>query len=261
MPDRPQKYQAQKPQKRENSTPINSFLQSLADILPEITALEVSTIVVEEITPNKFLPRQVYRELYPISQSFLENTGIHESLIDRYLQLHRTLLLKYISLVATPQSSLYSSELIEAVNESYHFLGNSSNDPKESPIQLPDPTDSRETEQLEQLLSNPNFLRCLRKLGEFKAILDQGNYRLQKKLDPNLAEMLTEVIYARTVVQLDGDVLNSYNKKLFQHPQQQAILQIHQDGVNASQHYWQGLLEFIIHLTQRALPKPIGKGK
>jgi len=261
MPDRPQKYQTQKYQKQVSPTSVNVFLQSLTDILPEITALEVSTIVVEEITPNKFIPRQVYRELYPISQSFLENTGIDESLIDRYLQLHRTLLLKYISLLATPQSSLYTPGLLEAVNESHHLLANSNSDSKENPLQLPDPTDSREAEQLEQLLSNPNFLRCLRKLGELKAILDQSNYRLQKKLDANLNEMLTEVIYARTVVQLDGDVLNSYNKKIFQHPQQQAILQIHQDGVNASQQHWQGLLEFIIHLTQRAFPRAIGKDK
>lgn len=260
MPDRPQKHHKQH-HRSGISTPVNTFLQSLADILPEITALEVSTIVVDEITPNKFIPRQVYRELYPISQSFLENTGIHESLIDRYLQLHRTLLLKYISLLATPQSSLYTPELLEAVEESHHLLGNSSNDPKESPIQLPDPTDSREVDQLEQLLGNANFLRCLRKLGEFKLTIDQSNYRLQKKLEPSLTEMLTEVIYARTLVQLDGDVLNSYNKKLFQHPQQQAILQIHQDGVNASQQHWQGLLEFVINLTQRAFPKAVGKSK
>ena len=255
MPDRPQKYH-----KPEIATPVHTFLQSLAEILPEITALEVSTIVVEEIAPNKFVPRQIYRELYPISESFLENTGIHASLLDRYLQLHRTLLLKYISLLDTPQSSLYTPELSEAVDESHHLLSNASNDPKESPIQLPDPTDSREAEQLERVLGNANFLRCLRKLGEFKVILDQSNYRLQKNLDPSLAEMLTEVVYARTLVQFDGDVINSYNKKLFKHPQQQAILQIHQDGVNASQQHWQGLLEFVINLTQRAFPKTGGKG-
>lgn len=252
MLDRPQKHQ-------KNTAPVNTFLQSLTDILSDITALEVSTIVVEEITPHKFIPRQVYRELYPLSHSFLENIGIHDSLIDRYLQLHRNLLLKYISLLAEPPSSLYTPELTEAVNESCQLLGNAANDPKESPIQLPDPTDSREAEQLERLLSNANFLRCLRKLGELKAVLDQGNYRLQKKLDPSAAAMLTEVIYARTVVQLDGDVLNSYNKKLFQHPQQQAILQIHQEGVTASQHHWQGLLEFVIDLTQRVFPKTAGK--
>lgn len=255
MPDRPQKHH-----KPEIATPVHPFLQSLGELFPEITALEVSTIVVEEINPSKFIPRQVYRELYSISQSFLENTGTHESLIDRYLQLHRTLLLKYISLLATPQSSLYTPELSEAVDESHHLLGNPSNDPRESTIQLPDPTDSREADQLERVLGNANFLRCLRKLGEFKTALDQGNYRLQKNLDPSLAEMLTEVVYARTLVQLDGDVLNSYNKKLFNHPQQQAILQIHQDGVNASQHHWQGLLEFVINLTQRAFPKAAGKG-
>lgn len=255
MPDRPQKYP-----KPEMAPPVHSFLQSLAEILPEITALEVSTIVVEEITPNKFIPRQVYRELYPISQNFLENTGIDASLIDRYLQLHRTLLLKYISLLSTSQSSLYTPELLEAVEESHHLLSNHKNDLNESPIQLPDPTDSREADQLERILANASFLRCLRKLGEFKAALDQSNYRLQKNLDPSLDEMLTEVVYARTLVQLDGDVLNSYNKKLFKHPQQQAILQIHQDGVNASQQHWQGLLEFVINLTQKAFPKAAGKG-
>lgn len=253
MLDRPPKKQTHKHQKRDGS-PANVFLQSLAGVLPEITALEVSTIVVEEITPNKFIPRQVYRELYSISPNFLENTGIHPSFSDRYLQLHRTLLLKYISLVADPKLFIYTPELVEAVNESYQLLINHDNDSKESPLQLPDPKDSREAEHLEQLLGNASFLRCLRKLGELKAILDQGNYRLQQKLDPSIEEMLTEVIYARTVVQLDGDVLNSYNKKLFQHPQQQAILQVHQEGVTASQHHWQGLQAFVIDLAQRSFP-------
>ena len=233
----------------------NIFLQSLGEILIETTALEVSTIVVDEIILHKFIPHQTYWEIYPICPSFLEDTGIHESLIDRYLQLHRTLLLKYISLVEDTKSSLYQPALLDAVHESYQLLINGAKDPRESPLQLPDPTTSRDVKQLESLLSNYSFLRCLRKLGEIKAILDQRNYRLQAKSETRATELLSDVIYAKTVLQLEGDVLNSYNKKLFQHPQQQAILHIHQEGVNSAQQHWQGLLEFLIDLGSRAFPR------
>jgi len=242
-----------------NPPQVHNFLKSLGEVLLDITALEVSTIVVDEITPHKFIPRQTYQELYPLCAEFLKDAGIHSSLVDRYLQLHRTLLLQYMALIAAPQSLLYNPQLVDAVQESYQLLGNPVNDAKEIPLQLPDPSDSREADQLEILLSTASFLRCLRKLSEIKATLDQRNFHLQKNPDSKEADHLLNIIYARTVVQLDGDVMNSYNQKLFQNPQQQAILQVHQEGVTAAQYHWQGLLEFVIYLAQRAFPKKIRK--
>jgi hypothetical protein len=242
-----------------NPPQVHNFLKSLGEVLLDITALEVSTIVVNEITPHKFIPRQTYQELYPLCAEFLKDAGIHYSLIDRYLQLHHTLLLRYISLLAEPQSPLYNPQLVDAIEESYHLLSNPGNEAKEVPLQLPDPSDPREADQLEILLSTASFLRCLRKLSEIKATLDQRNFYVQKSPDSKEADHLLDIIYARTVVQLDGDVMNSYNQKLFQNPQQQAILQVHQEGVTAAQSHWQGLLEFVIYLAQRAFPKKIRK--
>ncbi|NJL90517.1 MAG: hypothetical protein HC916_12555 [Coleofasciculaceae cyanobacterium SM2_1_6] len=259
MPDSRKPKSAKSPKPDPNPPPVHNFLKSLGEVLLDITALEVSTIVVNEITPHKFIPRQTYQELYPLCAEFLKDAGIHRSLVDHYLQLHRTLLLRYIALIADPQSPLYNPQLIDAVQESYQLLSNPANDAKEIPLQLPDPSDPRKADQLEILLSTASFLRCLRKLSEIKATLDQRNFHAQKNLDSKEGEQLLDIIYARTVVQLDGDVLNSYNQKLFQNPQQQAILQIHQAGVAAAQHHWQGLLEFVIYLAQRAFPKKMRK--
>lgn len=262
MPDsrKPKSSKSSKSSKPAPNPPeVDNFLKSLGEVLLDITALEVSTIVVDEITPHKFIPRQTYQELYPLCADFLKDAGIHRSLVDRYLQLHRTLLLRYIALIAEPQSPLYNPQLIDAVQESYELLSNPGSDAKEISLQLPDPSDSREADQLEILLSTASFLRCLRKLSEIKATLDQRNFHLQKNPDSKDADHLLDIIYARTVVQLDGDVMNSYNQKLFQNPQQQAILQVHQEGVTAAQHHWQGLLEFVIYLAQRAFPKKIRK--
>jgi len=255
MFDRPEKYPPEKTTADRTNPKVNAFLQSLGEILIETTALEVSTIVVEEIILHKFIPHQTYWEIYRICPSFLENMEIHDSLIDRYLQLHRTLLAKYISLIEDAQSSLYHPALLDAVQESYQLLVNGANELRESSLQLPDPATSRDAKQLQNLLNNYSFLRCLRKLGEIKAILDQRNYRLQTKSEASTTDLLSDVIYAKTTLQLEGDVLNSYNKKLFQHPQQQAILHIHQEGVNAAQQHWQGLLEFLIDLGSRAFPR------
>lgn len=259
MPDS-RKSKASKSAKPDPNPPeVQTFLKSLGEVLLDITALEVSTIVVDEITPHKFIPRQTYQELYPLCADFLKDAGIHSSLVDRYLQLHRTLLLRYIALLAEPQSLLYNPQLVDAVQESYQLLSNPANEAKEIPLQLPDPSNAREADQLETLLSTASFLRCLRKLSEIKATLDQRNFHIQKHPDSKDADHLLDIIYARTVVQLDGDVMNSYNQKLFQNPQQQAILQVHQAGVAAAQYHWQGLLEFIIYLAQRAFPKKIRK--
>jgi hypothetical protein len=39
------------------------------------------------------------------------------------------------------------------------------------------------------------------------------------------------MIYAQTVIQLDGDVINRYSQEIFDHPHREVILQIHREGV------------------------------
>jgi fructosamine-3-kinase len=51
----------------------------LGEVLIDITALEVNTMVVERITGDKFIAWEAYRDIYPISQDYLEQQEIHES--------------------------------------------------------------------------------------------------------------------------------------------------------------------------------------
>jgi hypothetical protein len=67
------------------------------------------------------------------------------------------------------------------------------------------------------------------------------------------------MIYAQTVLQLDGDVINRYAQEIFDHPRRDVLLQIHRDGVTASEKQWRGLLEFIIGLVQATLQRGSGK--
>jgi hypothetical protein len=67
------------------------------------------------------------------------------------------------------------------------------------------------------------------------------------------------MIYAQTVIQIDGDVINRYSQEIFDHPQRDMILEIHREGVIAGEKQWRGLLEFIIGLVQASLQRVSGK--
>ncbi|ELR99985.1 hypothetical protein [Gloeocapsa sp. PCC 73106] len=72
-------------------TKVEVLLNSFQEILSEVTALEVRTIVVEEISLESFNPWQAYQEIYSISPASLEQQGIDLSVRDRYLELRRQL--------------------------------------------------------------------------------------------------------------------------------------------------------------------------
>jgi hypothetical protein len=118
------------------------------------------------------------------------------------------------------------------------------------------------------VLHNCRFLRSLRKISELKAALDNRNKALQRQdeqlaydLEPDTLNesVMTDLIYAQTVIQLDGDIINRYSQEIFDHPHREVILQIHRDGVTASEKQWRGLLEFIISLVQATLQRGSGK--
>jgi len=207
-------------QKKRPGVPVNNFWHFLGEAILETTALEVSTIVVPEILPSQFVPAQAYREIYVLQVDHLPQSGVDLALSDRYLKLHHLLLLKYTDCLNNPQSPAYQRHA-------------------PIPSHLPDPDTPGDAPQWQAILKDSSFLRCLRKLTEIKAALDQPG-----------AE-----IYARTISQLDGDVCHTYAQRLIQHPQQQVLLQIHQAGVAASQSHWHSLIEFLVNLAQKALPK------
>jgi hypothetical protein len=244
---------------------LNQFLQSLGEVLVDITALEVNTMVVEQITGEKFIAWEAYRDIYAISQEYLEQQEIHESLRPRYLELRKNLELEYTLLLTDSTSEFYDPRVLESARQANQILTDPTVEMHEIQTRLPDPvrpTNAEEIVKAQKVLNDSRFLRSLRKLSELKAALDNRNKALWKKQDeqPGYVEsdalnkaVKTDMIYAQTVIQLDGDVINRYSQAIFEHPHRDLILQIHKEGVTAGEKQWRGLLEFIIGLVQTTL--------
>jgi hypothetical protein len=250
---------------------LNEFLQSLGEVLIDITALEVNTMVVERITGDKFIAWEAYRDIYPISQQYLEQQGIHQSLLERYIELRKNLELEYALLLSDPTSEFYDPTVLESATEGNQILTNPTLELHEMRSRLPDPinpTNPGEILKVREVLNNSRFLRSLRKISELKAALDNRNKALLRKRNEQLGRIApdvlqkavtTDLIYAQTVIQLDGDIINRYSQEILDHPHREVILQIHQEGVAAGEKQWRGLLEFIIGLVQATLQRGSGK--
>lgn len=196
---------------------FNTFVQSLGDVLLDITALEVNTMVVSEITGSKFNPESAYRNLYEIANSldnpaYFLHRGIPEKLWERYIKLRTNL----------------EADYRQAIEEFGPHHG----------LPLPDP--DHEAHRLQELFKNAQFLRALRKLNELKAGVDSDS-TTQPKVD---------IIFAQTVIQLDGDIINRYHQHLFKHPYRDVIIEMHNQGVTSGEKQWQGLLQFMVTLMQ-----------
>jgi len=246
---------------------FNAFVESLEQVLIDITALEVNTMVVERITGDKFIPWEAYRDLYPISPTYLEQQGIHESLRDRYIELRKNLELEYMLLLSDPTSEFYDHTVLDSATQHHNqILSDPMVELEQMQSRLPDPysiNSSQRASELKQILKNGRFLRSLRKMSELKGTLDNRNKALHKKQDEQShlsSEVIqkavkTDMIYAQTVIQLDGDLINRYSEEILAHPHRDVILQIHRDGVLSGQKQWREMLEFVIDLVQASLQK------
>ena len=250
---------------------LDEFLKSLGDVLIDITALEVNTMVVEQITGEKFIPWEAYRDIYAISEVYLEQQGIHKSLCDRYIKLRKNLELEYTLLLTNPTSEFYDPTVVNSAREDDQILTDPTLELHELQTRLPDPIKPSSLEEIikvRKVLSDSRFLRSLRKMSELKTALDCRNKALNRKQDeqPGYAKsdvlqkaVTTDIIYAQTVIQLDGDIINRYSQEIIDHPHRDVILQLHREGVTAGEKQWRGLLEFIIGLVQASLQRGLGK--
>lgn len=250
---------------------LDEFLKSLGDVLIDITALEVNTMVVEQITGEKFIPWEAYRDIYAISEVYLEQQGIHKSLCDRYIKLRKNLELEYTLLLTNPTSEFYEPTVVNSAREDDQILTDPTVELHELQTRLPDPIKPSSLEEIlkvRKVLSDSRFLRSLRKMSELKTALDCRNKALHRKQDEQTGyaksdvlqkAVTTDIIYAQTVIQLDGDIINRYSQEIIDHPHRDVILQLHREGVTAGEKQWRGLLEFIIGLVQASLQRGLGK--
>jgi hypothetical protein len=232
------------------------FINSLSGVLMEMTALEVNTMIVEEIAGDKFIPWESYRDIYEISPSFLEESAIHPTLRDRYLDLRHNLEREYAMLLSNPDSSLYDAQTAGL---------DMSENPLPNPFQA---GSSAEIVRVQLLLSDSRFLRNLRKQAELKICWDRRNRALKRlaasrpDLPPaTIAKAIkTDLIYAQTIVQLDGDIINRYSEEAIAHPHRDILLKIHHDSVEAGERQWRGILGFVLEILQNAFGSSRDRG-
>jgi hypothetical protein len=227
---------------------LEQWLNSLTDSLGEVTALEINTAFVEEITTDQFIPWQVYQEIYVISRQQLQQVQIHPDWRDRYLQLRRQLELAYTLLLIDPNSELYDSQREAQARQNLTILSQSNSEWESLPTQLPNPIPdpaNQKTSLVFNLLHDYHFLRTLRQLGTIKQGLDRQNHILNHKNNNH------PTIYAQTKIQLDGKIFNRYSQNILTHPQQSQILKLHQNSILLGEKQWHSLLKFFLNFINK----------
>ncbi|MDF5739656.1 MULTISPECIES: hypothetical protein [unclassified Nostoc] len=255
---------------------LQKLVSSVHGLVDDITALEVNTMVVEQITGAKFNAWQAYQEIYSINdKDYFDVKGIPnpkkltepektqaQELRDSYTSLFSQLEREYFYILLEQSTENSEDSRITQYQDRLKYkVEHKSNIIEDDPVYiklarpiLPSPTPiadeednnqknlRRRWQEIEELLNNDKFIRTLRKMAELRAALDGGN----------ITSVNIDVIYAQTVMQLDGDIISRYHKKLFELPEgdRDLILKIHNEGIVAGEKQWRGTLDFLISIVQ-----------
>ncbi|MEH2285977.1 hypothetical protein [Nostoc sp.] len=256
---------------------LEKVVSSVHELVDDITALEVNTMVVDQITGAKFNAWQAYEEIYSINdKDYFDVKGIPnpdnlpepektqaQELRERYTSLFSQIEKEYfyILLEQSTENSEPDSRIIQYQERLKYQVEHKANIvptdevyiklarpilPAPTPVTDPEENNLKSLQhrwqEIEELLKNDKFIRTLRKISELKAALNGGD----------INSVNIDIIYAQTVMQLDGDIISRYNKKLFQLPEgdRDLILKIHNEGVVAGEKQWRGTLDFLIGIVQ-----------
>lgn len=186
---------------------VGSFTRSIGEILVDFTALEISTMVVNQIQRDPFEPLEAYANLYEASRGSQE----------RSRQLWKHLQRKYMSC----------------------FPDRAKSQPLPNPKQIA---------EVRTLLKDKHFLRSLRKLAEIQT--SQGSE------DMNPYATNRDIIYAQTILYIDGDMINRFHADLL-HPENEAIRQFivdaHNQSVTTGTKHWQGMINFMLDFVKSVI--------
>ena len=231
------------------------------NLLENITAIEISTVIVEEIVDEMFIPWEVYQAIYYISRPNLEKSQVDLSLRDRYLQLRRQLELGYALLLIDPNSQLYNRALESEIKRDLLILAQKHGDWETISTRLPEPIPSNREQTMSavyKLLSDRDFLNILRQLDKINTVLERRDRILRQ--NPSTQTDITDTIYAQTSIQLDGKIVNRYSQAILERSDLHLLLQLHQQSTAAGEEQWRGLVEFALTLVSQPLTNSfIGK--
>ena len=220
------------------------------NLLANITTVEVSTVIVDEIVDEVFIPWEVYQAIYYLSRSYLEQSAISPSLWNRYLQLRRQLELAYCLMLLDANSSHYNSLLVAEIKRDLPLLSRPGVDWENIPSRLPEPMpDSHNSmSKINQLLGERQFINLLQQLNKRKVALDRRD-RILHYSSPQ--SNITDTTYAQTSLQLNGKIINRYSQAILGRSDRNLLLQIHEQSTTTGEKQWRGLVKFMLSLITR----------
>lgn len=217
--------------------------------LESMTAVEISTAIVEEIVDEMFIPWEAYQGIFYLSRSSLTQLAIAPSLKLHYLQLRRQLELAYCLLLIDPQSQLYHRRLVKEIKRDLPILTQNNSEWETLATRLPEPIPSSRHETMSgvnKLLEDPSFNHTLRQLQTRKLALD----RRDRILSSDLADNITNSTYAQTSLQLDGKIINRYSQAILERSDRDLLLHLHQQSTSAGESQWRGAIGFMLSLLK-----------
>ncbi|WP_019504202.1 hypothetical protein [Pleurocapsa sp. PCC 7319] len=221
------------------------------NLLENITAVEISTVIVEEIVDEVFIPWEVYQAIYYLSRSYLKQSGINLTLGDRYLQLRRQLELAYCLLLIDPSSQLYNRTLVSEIKRDLPVLTQRDCEWETISTRLPAPIPNKRYETMSavyKLLQDRQFVNVLRQLDKRKIALDRRDRILRSS---SSTSNITDTTYAQTSLQLDGKIINRYSQAILGRSDRDLLLQLHEQSTTAGEQQWRGLVKFMLSLIAR----------
>ncbi|NJN75965.1 MAG: hypothetical protein HC796_06830 [Synechococcaceae cyanobacterium RL_1_2] len=235
------------------STKLQNFINTLGGSLLEMTSIEVNTMVVDEITTERFLPWDTYRQIFILNHEFVNQESFHPSLRNRYLAIRDKLAFEYSLL---PFHKWHEGDNTVMAKEMFKYG------------KLPNPFNSaaiNEINAIDRAFQVHSFLQSVRRLASIKHALDRRNYLLLSQAEKTgnrgessfhsipRSQSITNTLYAQTSLQLDGYITNRYSEEVVNHPQCKSLLKLHQTSVVLGQKQWNTMLGFVTDLLQNFL--------
>ena len=218
-------------------------------LLENLTEVEISTVIVQEIVDDIFIPWSAYQKIYYLSRAYIEQSTIDLSLGDRYLQLRRQLELSYCLSLVDSSSTLYNRTLVAEIQRDLPILSQNNRQWESIPTRLPEPIPHSRQQNMSavnQLLNDRPFIRVLRQLSKNKSALDRRDRALHCSFGDN---NILDSTYAQTSLQLDGKIVNRYAEAILERSDRHLLLQLHEQSTQAGEQQWRGLVKFLISLV------------
>lgn len=219
------------------------------NLLENITTVEISTVIVEEIVDEMFIPWEVYQNIYYLSRCNLERFSIARSLHARYLQLRRQLELAYCLLLIDADSPLYKRGLVKQIKRDLPILSQKNDEWETIATRLPEPIphNRHQMRKVNWLLKDSQFINVLQQLNKSKTALD----RRDRVLRSHHSNDLRDLTYAQTSLQLDGKIINRYSQAILERSDREVLLQLHEQSTTTGEQQWRGLIQFLVSLITR----------